>query len=257
MTSDPTRDRLSWRLQLLAGLCTVLTIHVSPLCKADENTTPPPFFAKVDSVTATNSLMVTKDGGEQTQVVLAFLSIPTLEQPYGQRAQAILKAQLEGRRVSIRPIGEPHEGYTLGLVYVRDNNFNLDFLKRGHAWLDFFQISHPAWKAAQASARASGIGLYADPNAMHPITWTNQLNNAKRLRQITDQAANDPGLDSVMRETFIGHKQDKVYVPVGCIQVWSHWPKLSWVPITTHAGAAADGFRELACESAGQNPPSS
>lgn len=257
MTSVRTRDRTFWRLQLLAGLCTVLTLLVSPLCKADENTTPPPFFAKVDSVTVTNSLMATKDGGEQTQIVLAFLSIPTLEQPYGRRAHSILKAQLEGRRVSVRPIGSPHEAYTLGLVYVGDNNFNLDFLQRGHAWLDFFQVSHPAWKAAQSSARASRIGLYADPNAMHPITWTNQLTNAKRMRQITDRVVNDPSLDTFIRETYIGHKQDKVYVPVGCIQVWSQWPRLSWVPITTQAGAAADGYRQLECESDRQNPQSS
>lgn len=236
-----------WCLRLLAGLCAVTTLLIPPLCVADEHTSPPPFFAKVAGITASNSLIVRKDGDEHVQVVLAFLSIPTTEQPYGMRAAQILRAQLVGRRISVRPIGEPKADYVLGLVYVGDNNFNLDFLKRGHAWLDFFQVSHPAWKAAQASARASRIGLYADPHATHPIVWKNQYDNAVRLNRMTSEMADDPDLNSILDNTFIGNRDEQIFVPSSCIRVWSTWPRLSWVPITTLAGAAADGFRQVDC----------
>jgi len=247
----PTIRHPFWRFQLLAGLCAVLSISIPPLSEADEHTAPPPFFAKVEGVTVTNSLIVRKDGGDQQQVVLAFLSIPTLDQPYGERSNQVLQSQLLNRRVSVRPIGEAKDDYVLGLVYVRDNNFNLDFLQRGHAWLDFFQISHPAWKAAQASARASGRGLYADPNAMHPIPWKNQMDNARRLQTMTNEVATDPNITSVLSNTFIGHRNEKTYVAASCFKVWSEWPKLAWVPITTREGAMADGYQELDCSSTG------
>ena len=237
-----------WRSGILAGLCAIITIHVSPLCKADVHTPPPPFFAKVESVTASNSLMVVRDGGDRVQVVLAFLSIPKLNQAYGKRAADILRAQLVGRRVSVRPIGEPKEPYVNGIVYVGENNFNLDFLRRGHAWLDYYQVAHPAWRRAQQSARAAGRGLYADPTAMHPIDWNNQLQQASRLFDVTSNMAKDPEINHILANTYIGHRKDKVYVQADCYSVWANWPDTAWVPITTKAGAAADGYTEQPCK---------
>ena len=236
-----------WRFRRLAVWCAVLTSVLSFSSLADEHTTPPPFFAKVEGITATNSLIIKKDGGDRAQLVLAFLSIPTLEQPYGRRAQQVLRAQLLGRRISVRPIGEPKDEYVLGIAYVQDNNFNLDFLARGHAWLDFFQVSHPAWKAAQASARASARGLYADPHAMHPITWKSQMDNARRVNEMTNEIISNPALDSMLQSTFVGHRKEKLYVPVSCFKVWTSWPKTAWIPITTTRGAEADGYTLTEC----------
>lgn len=231
----------------MAGLCAVLTIPIDTIAEADEHTPPPPFFAKVEEITRSNSLIVVPDGGSRTQVVLAFLTIPMLNQPYGARAHDILKAQLLNRRVSVRPIGKPLDDYVLGLVYVRDNNFNLDFLQRGHAWLDVYQINHKAWRAAQAAARASGRGLYADPHAMHPLQWKTELDNAKRVHAIAAEAQQSGSFDKTINSTFVANRTDKTYVSTTCIKVWTQWPRRDWLPMTTEKGASANGYTRADC----------
>ncbi len=237
-----------WRLPILVWLCALISPLLIPPILADEYTAPPPFFAKVLEVTRSNSLIVQADAGARQQVVLAFLSIPKLDQPYGQRARQILEAQLKGRRVSVRPIGEPKSDYVVGLVYVRQNNFNLDFLRRGHAWLDYYQISHPAWRQAQLAARASARGLYADPHAMHPIEWALELNKASSIANATGAMQTDEDFAAALATTFIGHREQKIYVAANCLKVWSQWPRSAWIPITTTAGATSDGFQQIACE---------
>ena len=248
VTSSRRHRVFFWRFPILAGLCALIsTLHIPPTL-ADEYVAPPPFFARVLEVTPANSLIVEVEGGARQQVVLAFLSIPKTDQPYGKRARQILEAQLKGRRISVRPMSEPEPEYVLGLVYIGQHNFNLDFLRRGHAWLDYYQVSHPAWSRAQQAARASQLGLYADPHATHPVEWSLEKKKAASIVQATDSMTSDPNLSAILATTYIGHRGDKTFVTANCLNVWTQWPRASWVPITTLAGAAADGFRQLPCE---------
>lgn len=230
-----------------AGLL-FLTFLLSAHLHAQEDAAPP-FFAKVLAVTAANSLIVQPEGGERTQVVLAFLSIPVGEQPYSKRAHAILRAQLLNRRVSVRPIGEPNDDYVLGIVYVGKENFNLDFLSRGHAWVDHFQMSHPAWMSAQQAARAAGRGLYADPQAMHPLDWVSEMKKAKVVVGMTETMKNDPAIQDMFDRTFVGHRGEKVFVSTRCLGLWATWPRAALVAFTTTAGAEDNGYRQVPCPS--------
>lgn len=213
----------------------------------------PPFFAKVIEVTSTNSLVVETEGNGRQQVVLAFLSIPMGNQPYAARAHEILRAQLLNRRISIRPIGGLHEGFVNGIVYVGSNNFNLDFIERGHAWVDYFQVSHPAWMVSQQRARASGTGLYADPDAIHPLRWKEDKDQAEVIVAATQEMAADPLIKNVMNDTFVGNRSEMVFVATRCIDTWSQWKRSVLIPFTTTAGAEDNGYRLIACDNPG-NP---
>lgn len=241
-------DHNFWRQTFVVGLCALISL-ASPLAlPADEPTTPPPFFATVVSITDGNSLIIKREGGDLEQVVLAFLSIPRDGQPYSGRAHAVLEAQLLNRRVSIRSIGPPTNDYRLGLVYIGQHNFNLEFLSRGYAWVDYYQISHPAWLRAQQAAKSAGLGLYADPDAKHPMDWSIDIRKAGSLVAITQQMQSDPMLPTLLAETYVGNRKTKVFVRLGCVQMWSTWPQSAWIPFTSSRGAASDGYQEISCE---------
>lgn len=206
-----------------------------------------PFFATIESVTANNGLIATVDGDRKVQIVLAFLVVPYGEMPYANRASEILRAQLVGRRVSVRPIGTPMDDYVNGIVYVGKNNFNLDFLSRGHAWVDVYQVSHPSWVTAGNIAKDAKIGLYADPNAMHPMEYELEKAKAANITTMTQTLKPGPELDTVLNTTFVGHRNRKVYVQTSCIKVWSAWPPNQHTIILTKAGADDDGFSFLEC----------
>jgi len=246
------RAKRTSRLVLsVLGLLSLLLLN-PPYSVAKAGEQAPPFYGTVVEISRANSLMVKQEGGEFTQVTLAFLSIPVGNQPYAHRAHQILEAQLLNRRVSIRPIGAPDSPYTLGLVYVGNENFNLDFLRRGHAWVDYFQVSHPTWLTTQQRARAEKRGLYADPEATHPLEWQRQMVKATRVAHLAKEIAADTTYTDMMRKTFVGHRKDKIYVPFDCIETWATWSQIERVPLLTVAGAEDSGFRFQACQNAGK-----
>lgn len=237
---------------LLSVLGLLSLLFFPPFVLAGEQA--PPFFGTVVEVSKANSLMVKQAGGDITQVTLAFLSIPIGNQPYASRAHQILKAQLLNRRVSVRPIGSPDAAYLVGLVYVGNENFNLDFLRRGHAWVDYFQVSHPSWLTTQQRARAEKRGLYADPEATHPLEWQRQMIKATRVSELAREIAADTTNTAKIRKTFVGHRKDKIYVPFDCIETWATWSQVQRVPLLTVAGAEDSGFRFQACQNPGKQP---
>jgi hypothetical protein len=213
----------------------------------DLDLAPQPFFAKVLSITSANSLIVQSDADERRQVVLAFLTIPVGTQPYAKRAHQVLSAQLLGRRVSIRPIGDPHDDFTLGIVYVGSENFNLDFLARGHAWVDYYQVSHPSWLAAQRAAREGKRGLYIDPDAIHPLDWSIDFRKAQTLVGVTEIMRTDAAFPDLLNKTFVGNRKQKIFVSMNCIGTWSAWPRATLVPFTTKAGAEDNDYSYEDC----------
>lgn len=216
----------------------------------------PPFFGQVVSVTESNSLVISRDSGDRVQVVLAFLSIPLGDQPYADRAHRILRAQLLGRRVSVRPLGSGDPRYILGLVYVGDQSFNLDFLSRGHAWVDYHQVSHPAWLGAQNRAKTLGLGLYADPAAKHPREWATDMTEVSRLLSATDSMSSDADFAAALLSIFVGNRTTREFVSMHCFALWSTWPTSDLVPHLTFAGAEDSGYSQIPCEPPDRLSPS-
>ena len=78
----------------------------------------------VEGITPSNSLVTVDQQGVRRQLVLAYLSIPAGRQPYADRAAKVLRAQLVGQQIDVRPVGRQGQDYVSALVYVGSNNFN-------------------------------------------------------------------------------------------------------------------------------------
>jgi len=207
-----------------------------------------PFMAKVVGVSERNSLVILTDAGRYRQITLAHITLPVGDQPYAKRAHEILRHQLSGRRVSVRPIAPFSGEYTQAVFYIKTHNFNIDLVYRGHAWVDFYHRNTAAYLNAQRSAVANKRGLYADPHAKHPVAWMTQQARAEEVVGEMNRIANDPDLDRVLNETYIGHRSRKVFVPTRCTETWADWKWTERSVVTTLAGAAADGYTQIECE---------
>lgn len=234
----------------LRGICFALIFHAS-VAIADAKSyveLPEPYLASVVGVTANSSLVVKRHDGTHHQIVLAHITIPIGDQPYAQRSRKILQHQLTGRQISVRPTSTPTAAYTQAVIYIDTNNFNIDMVYRGHAWVDFYNRNTQTYLKAQRSAVANGRGLYADPTAKHPVAWKTQKEQALELASSLDEMSSHPRMKTVLNKTYVGHRSKKIFVPTHCIAVWSAWPQTEHSVITTRAGAAADGYSETSCE---------
>jgi hypothetical protein len=202
---------------------------------------------RVVSVTPSNSLIVANPQGERSQVVLAYLSIPSGRQPYADRAAAVLRAQLVGRDVNLRPVGRRGDAYTSALLYVNGNNFNEDFLRRGHAWVNHLQNPPSQWRRIERAAQATGAGLWATERPVHPIDWDIAENSADRLVRGLDQVAADKQAHVRMYKTFVANRSTKLYYPFGCPR-WMQIPNRDIVIFTSAPSAQSEGYRAGVCK---------
>ena len=204
----------------------------------------------VEGITPSNSLVTVDQRGVRRQLVLAYLSIPAGRQPYADRAAKVLRAQLVGQQINVRPVGRQGQDYVSALVYVGSNNFNEDFLRRGHAWVNPLANPPPQWRRIEAAARATRAGLWATPNPVHPVDWETSQKQAINVRGTLDRIANDEEAQKRMRSTFVGSRSAKVYYPFSCAP-WLELDNRDVVVFTTARGAQASGFRALPCKRRG------
>jgi hypothetical protein len=205
---------------------------------------------RVESISAANSLICLDEHGARRQVVLAYLSIPAGRQPYSDRAAEVLRSQLVGRDVNIRPVGPQGAGYVSALVYVGSNNFNQDFLRRGHAWLNHLQDPPSPWRRVEAAARTAQAGLWATPDPIHPIDWETSQRQARGARGTLDRLAADEPAQQRMLATFVGSRTAKVYYPFKCAP-WLDLDNRDIVVFTSARGAQSAGFRAVPCKQGG------
>jgi endonuclease YncB( thermonuclease family) len=203
-------------------------------------------LGRVVGVTPGNSLLVQLEDGARVQAVLAYLAIPRDDQPYASRAHAVLRAQLLDQPVNVRPVGVQGTGYVRALLYVRGQNFNEDFLRRGHAWANPLDSPPGTWYGLQAAAQADGVGLWAAAEApVHPVEWGTVRGDAEGFlsgqgriaRQVTPEQ---------WRRVLIGDRRTKRYLPFGC-RAWTEIPQAEVAVFVSPKAAASEGFRPSPC----------
>ena len=205
---------------------------------------------RVAAISPANSLICLDEHGTPRQVVLAYLSIPAGRQPYGVRAAAVLRAQLVGRDVNIRAVGPQGAGYLSALVYVGRRNFNEEFLRRGHAWVNHLQDPPSQWRRVEATARSARVGLWATPAPIHPIDWASAEHQARDVRGTLDRLAADQPAQQRMLGTFIGRRSAKRYYPFQCA-LWLELDHRDVVVFTSARSAQAAGYRAAPCRRGG------
>jgi endonuclease YncB( thermonuclease family) len=141
---------------------------------AREGSPAPPFdfsgrvvrFADGDTVSlldATNT---------QHKVRLFGIDTPERDQPYGQSAQQALTRLVGAGQIGVVVVATDDYGRQVGTLYREDTNINLAMVAGGHAWWYRHYAPHERrLAAAEESARAQGLGLWADPQPVAPWEW--------------------------------------------------------------------------------------
>jgi len=116
----------------------------------------------------------------QEPIRLASIDAPEREQAYGPQSQARLAAMVLGQTVTVTYTEKDRFDRVLGTVFKSDcTNVNLQQVAVGAAWYyeayrcEIDSRQRTALAAAQASAKAAALGLWATPPAVAPWIFRN------------------------------------------------------------------------------------
>jgi len=116
----------------------------------------------------------------QYKIRLHGIDTPERDQRYGQKAWDALSGMVAGKTVGVVVLGEDSYGRTDGTVYQGERNINLAMVAGGHAWwYRYYAPNDHVLQAAENTARAEKLGLWAEPNPVPPWDWRRQQKYVK------------------------------------------------------------------------------
>lgn len=141
---------------------------------------------KVVSVHDGDTITVLDSIKKQHRIRLSGIDAPELSQAYGRRSRDHLTGLVASRNVQVE--WQKHDKYrrVVGKVQVNGRDVNLEQLQAGFAWHYKKYESEQAYDDrklyadAEQSARARGIGLWHDKNAVPPWEFRRQRANHDR-----------------------------------------------------------------------------
>lgn len=92
---------------------------------------------RIVNVAAANILTVRTEGNRELSIRFYGIGVPTLRQPFGNEAHALLNEILSpGTKVTLTTVNEDEEGIISALVQVQDRSVNNRLVSEGLAWVD-------------------------------------------------------------------------------------------------------------------------
>lgn len=169
-------------------------------------------YVKLGAVKPSGVLVMFDQNGNTLNIQLAGASIPVHDQAYAERSRAIIKAQLGSAWHVFRQTGVNSDLHR-GSLDVSSHDFNLELIKRGHAWVEEGAAIPLAYKQAETAAMAAKLGLHATPGAVRPHEWLKQ----KRVAQFADKAADAiRGHPETLNAVYVADSRTKLYYPFTC-----------------------------------------
>jgi len=129
------------------------------------------FVARVVTVHEGDRLTIRHNGRSET-IRLKDIDCPELQQPYGKQAKLAMAAYVGNRDVVVRGLTRDKQGGVSAEVLLHDGrNVGRELLKEGLAWWQRSAPSNASLEVIEQLAKASGKGLWADPNPVPPWKW--------------------------------------------------------------------------------------
>jgi endonuclease YncB( thermonuclease family) len=154
------------RLLLPAALALLVTV-----AHADTLT------GRVVGVADGDTITVLDATNTQHKIRLSGIDSPEKKQAFGQHCKQSLSDLAYGRTVAVEAGKRDRYGRLIGKVLVNGEDANLEQLRRGCGW-HYKQYQNEqvlddrlAYNAAEESARAGGVGLWADADPVPPWDW--------------------------------------------------------------------------------------
>ena len=132
---------------------------------------------RVVGVADGDTLTLLDASNTQHKVRLSGIDSPEKKQPFGQVCKQSLSDLAYGRTVAVEANKRDRYGRVIGKVLVDGKDANLEQVRRGCGWhYKQYQNEQPlddrlAYNAAEESARAGRVGLWADPGPVAPWDW--------------------------------------------------------------------------------------
>ena len=128
----------------------------------------------VERVVDGDTIVFLVTGAKTQRVRLADIDTPELDQSWGLEAKAALKVWAENRRAEIRIVDTDRYGRSVATLWVDGENINRKLVAEGHAWVYRRYLRDRALSGLEASAKASGLGLWSNEEAIEPKIWRQQ-----------------------------------------------------------------------------------
>lgn len=130
------------------------------------------FFGSVVNVIDGDTIELEDNRYGQQRIRLHGIDSPERGQPYSSAATRALENLVDRRSVGVIEIDVDSYGRTVGVVFVHDQNVNLEMVRSGYAWwYRRYARSDGELRRAEETARDAGIGLWANDNPVAPWDW--------------------------------------------------------------------------------------
>ena len=126
---------------------------------------------KVVAVADGDTITVLDAAKTQHKIRLDKIDAPEKKQAFGQKAKQRLSEMVFGKTVKVEWKKKDQYGRILGVVFAGETEVNLEMVKSGFAWHYKYFDKTPAYAEAEADARTSKRGLWADKNPVNPYDW--------------------------------------------------------------------------------------
>jgi len=132
---------------------------------------------RVVGISDGDTLTLLDESRKQHKIRLAGIDSPEKGQPFGDYCKKSLSDLAYDRTVTIESNKRDHYGRVIGKVLVDGQDVNLEQVRRGCGWhYKKYQNEQPledrlSYNAAQDSARAAKVGLWADKDPVPPWDW--------------------------------------------------------------------------------------
>ena len=131
-------------------------------------------YGTVEKVVDGNTIVFKAGDAKTLRVRLADIDAPELDQSWGEEAKAALKAWAANRRAEIRIVDTDRYVRSVATLWIDGENINRKLVAEGHSWVHHRYLRDRALLSREASARASGLGLWLREDVVEPRVWRQQ-----------------------------------------------------------------------------------
>lgn len=160
-----------WKYNFNRVLTSILLAVLSAASNAESLT------GRVVRVSDGDTLTVLDEANTQHKIRLAGIDSPEKGQPFGQHCKQSLSDLVYGRTVVVETKKRDRYGRAIGKIIAGGRDANLEQVQRGCGWHYKRYMNEQslddrlAYNAAEESARASRVGLWADHEPTSPWDW--------------------------------------------------------------------------------------
>lgn len=171
----------------------------------------PPFAlawqGKVVGISDGDTITVLTEEKKQVKVRLYGIDCPEKSQAFGQRAKRFSSDLAFGKIVEVNATDTDRYGRTVARVIVDGKDLNEELLRAGYAWHYKQYSKDPDLADMERKARASKLGLWADPHALEPWAFR---------RGGKSEAAEPETAEPKKEAAYHGNYKTRVFHGSGC-----------------------------------------